>query len=569
MKKLKPLLLASALLISLTLFVRPVAAQVFRSGPQVASFYSEIDDSEQPYGLYIPQNYDPQKQYPLVIMLHGATSNHRLALRRVFGKSNLPGQNDAEASRSFPKWKDIDYFVATPYARGTMGYKGIPEADVMQVIEECKASFNIDENRVYLTGLSMGGGGTLYLGLIHPDVFAAIAPVCPAPPEEVYELTGNALNLPVTIYQGGADPVVSPEGVREIADELLKSGVSVEYHEFPGVRHDVWVPAYKDENIFSWFDGQVRNPFPERVTYSTRWYKYNAAYWMLIDKMTPGTLATVDARFTNTNSLEIKTINTDAFTLKLKGHPSFRSSDPLTVKINGAPVQSAPKLNHSFVLKEGKWVAEKYEAPVTSKKPGLEGPMYEALTSRNLFVYGTQESAGTEEIIQRRAMARKAADFSVSFGSYDQPSLINPRVIADHEVTPDDYLSSNLILFGTKETNGVIAKLADKFPISLNKESAGSGLVFCYPVNGKMVVVVSGIPFWTSKPAQGAIPAGKKPRTNIRFATGEGMKALAGMKDFFLFREGQVLAEGYFDNDWKLPDEVIQQLKASGAVTVK
>jgi len=415
----------------------------------------------------------------------------------------------------------------------------------------------------------MGGGGTLYLGLIHPDVFAAIAPVCPAPPEEVYELTGNALNLPVTIYQGGADPVVSPEGVREIADELLKSGVSVEYHEFPGVRHDVWVPAYKDENIFSWFDGQVRNPFPERVTYSTRWYKYNAAYWMLIDKMTPGTLATVDARFTNTNSLEIKTINTDAFTLKLKGHPSFRSSDPLTVKINGAPVQSAPKLNHSFVLKEGKWVAEKYEAPVTSKKPGLEGPMYEALTSRNLFVYGTQESAGTEEIIQRRAMARKAADFSVSFGSYDQPSLINPRVIADHEVTPDDYLSSNLILFGTKETNGVIAKLADKFPISLNKESAGSGLVFCYPVNGKMVVVVSGIPFWTSKPAQGAIPAGKKPRTNIRFATGEGMKALAGMKDFFLFREGQVLAEGYFDNDWKLPDEVIQQLKASGAVTVK
>jgi predicted esterase len=545
--------------------------QVFRPGPQVATFYSEIDDSEQPYGLYVPPGYDPQKTYPLVIMLHGAMSNHRLALRRVFGKSNLPGQPDAEASRVFPKWKDIGYFVATPYARGTMGYVGIPEADVWRVIEECKANFNIDENRVYLTGLSMGGGGTLFIGLSRPDVFAAIAPVCPAPPGEAWDLMGNAVNLPVAIYQGGADPVVKPEGVREIVNELLKGSASVEYHEFPGVQHDVWVQAYQDENVFKWFDGQVRNPFPNRVNYSTRWYKYNSAYWVLLDKFTPGTLAILDARFTGTNTIEVKTGMVDAFTLKLKGHPSIKSSDPLTVKINGVMVQSAPKLNHSFWLKEGKWLAEKYEAPVTSKKPGLEGPIFEAMTSRVIFVYGTQGASGMPEVAERRKLARQAADFSISFGNYEQPSLVNPRILADRDVTADDYLYSNLVLFGTRETNSVIAKLADKLPFQLNKDATGYGLVYGFPVNGKMVVVVSGIPFWTTRPmpqGQASAAAGDRNRMRIRFASGTGMKASMGLKDFLLFKEtnDQVISEGYFDNDWKLPVEALQKIKESGVV---
>src|SRR5690349_7100508 len=106
-------------------------AQKLPSGPQVLTFYSDVDDTEQPYGLYLPKNYDPQKKYPFIMMLHGAGSNHRLALKRVFGKSNTPGETDVEASRYFPEWKDVEYIVASPYARGTMGYQGIVEKDVM------------------------------------------------------------------------------------------------------------------------------------------------------------------------------------------------------------------------------------------------------------------------------------------------------------------------------------------------------------------------------------------------------------------------------------------------------
>lgn len=548
----------------LFLLAKPVSAQVFKPGPQVATFYSEIDDSEQPYGLYIPQNYDPQKKYPLVVMLHGAMSNHRLALRRVFGKSNLQGENDALASRYFPQWKEEEYIVASPWARGTMGYTGIPEEDVMEVIEACKASFNIDEERVFLTGLSMGGGGTLYIGLSRPGLFAAIAPVCPAPPEEACALMGNALNLPVAIYQGGADAVVMPEGVRLIVDDLLKEGASVEYHEFPGVGHDVWIQAYNNGNIFRWFDGLKRNSFPERVQFTTRWYKYDEAYWVLFDKITPGTPATIDARFTATNTLEIRTSELEAFTLALKGHPSFSASGPLTVKINGVTLQSAPKMNHSFELKEGKWVPSKYHAPVVAKKKGLEGPLFSALTGRVLFVYGTEGAPDPTALASRRQLAREAADFSVAFGSYQQPSLVNPRIVADREVTPEDLRSSHLFLFGTRETNQVIARMADRLPLHLKEGDTVHGLVYTYPVNGKMVVVASGIPFWQAKASSAppaADPAPDRARTRISFGTGPGAKALAGKPDYLLIGEnGEVISEGYFDHNWQLPAEARQKL---------
>jgi predicted peptidase len=74
-------------------------AQVFVSGPQVLTFLSDVDDTDQPYAIYVPKQYDTQKKYPLVISLHGAYSNHRLNLRRVFGKGNRIGETDAEASR--------------------------------------------------------------------------------------------------------------------------------------------------------------------------------------------------------------------------------------------------------------------------------------------------------------------------------------------------------------------------------------------------------------------------------------------------------------------------------------
>ena len=539
------------------------SAQYYQSGPQVETFYSDIDDSEQPYALYLPDDFDVQKEYPLVVMLHGAMSNHRLALKRVFGKTNLPGENDAEASRYFPDWEDVDYIVVAPYARGTMGYVGIPEDDVLQIIEKCRNDFNIDRNRIYLTGLSMGGGGTLFIGMAYPDLFAAIAPVCPAPPQEYFDLTENGLNVPVAIYQGGADPVVRPEGTRQIVEELQNMGTMVEYHEYPGVQHDSWANAYANGQLFKWFDGIERNPYPQRVRYATRWYKRPGAYWVNIDKLTPGTLARIDAQFTANNMVIIKTDNLDAFTLKLKGHPQFDVSEKLSVEIDGHIISSLPKYNHSFTKTDGKWQAGRYHAPVVAKKQGLEGPMYEVVTDRHVYVYGTEGASGMEELAERKETAKRAADFSVSFGGYfEQNSTVNPRVIADRQVTRDDLLNSNLVLFGTRKTNSVIANLEDELPMHLESSQDSLGLAYCFPHNGNLVVVSSGLPFWTFI----AEEEGEMPKTGSRFGGAKGAQALKGMKDFILFEKSnhKVLVEGVFDENWQLTPEDKEELESYG-----
>jgi predicted peptidase len=166
------------------------SAQVYPPGPQVVTFLSDVDDTDQPYALYVPKHYTPEKKYPLVISLHGPLSNHRLNMRRVFGRGNRVTETDAEATRYWPVLKDVDFVVASPLARGTMGYKGVAEKDVYDVLADVKRRLSIDDNRVYLTGLSMGGGGALWLGLTRPDVWAAVAAVCPMVPGGTEPLAG-------------------------------------------------------------------------------------------------------------------------------------------------------------------------------------------------------------------------------------------------------------------------------------------------------------------------------------------------------------------------------------------
>src|SRR5919107_3679361 len=95
-------------LIVAAVLICAAAAQVYAPGPQVLTYLSDIDDTDHPYAIYVPKAYSSARKYPLVISLHGPYSNHRLDLRRVFGKGNRLGETDAEASRYWPPMRDID-----------------------------------------------------------------------------------------------------------------------------------------------------------------------------------------------------------------------------------------------------------------------------------------------------------------------------------------------------------------------------------------------------------------------------------------------------------------------------
>ncbi len=535
--------------------------QAVQPGPQVANFTSTVDGTSQVYGLYVPKGFDAKKRYPLVIMLHGASSNERLALRRVFGKGNAPGESDAKASSYFPEWKDIDYIVASPFSRGTMGYQGIPEQDIYDVLAEVEKRFGIDKDRVYLTGLSMGGGGTLWAGLSRPDIWAAIAPCCPASPAGTIELAPNALNFPVHIAQGGADPTVSPVKTREFVRRLQWVGTKVEYVEYPGVGHNCWDNAYQEEAILKWFGQFRRNPFPDRVRFVSAHYKYGGAYWVQFDKITPGTLAGIDAKFTGRNRIEIATSELDGFTLRLAGHPKFNANRAVELAVDGKTLKMAGGETISLSKQKDGWVAAKYEAPALAKRAGCEGPLSDALDGRHVYVYGTADNPSPEELQKRKEQAEFASHWYTGGDPWGHAKTMPLRAVADRDVSQDDLDTCNLVLFGTKENNSIIAKYSDRLPLALKADAKDYGLVYVFPLGKHYALVNSGLPWWT-------VPQGAR-------LPGAGWIGPIGVlrsseMDYVLFRDSwnDVVADGRFGQNWNLLTNAARQARAGGVVSI-
>ncbi|MGW8314994.1 MAG: carboxylesterase family protein [Bacteroidales bacterium] len=549
-----------------------VFGQRYQPGPQDMTFFSSVDESNQPYAIYIPYDFDESKEYPLVVFLHGAYSNHRLGLRRVFGEGNIQGpdfgtpgfevpETDLEATRYYPELKHVDYIVAAPYARGTAGYQGIPEQDIFDMLADIKSKFSIDEDRMYLTGLSMGGGGTLWVGLTRPDLWAAIAPVCPAPPEDANNLAGNALNIPVHLFVGDRDGLMATADTWN--DRFKSRGVDVEYMIYPGIAHNSWEYAYKDGFIFEWFSQFERNLFPNEVNFTTSTFKYDRAYWVKLDNLTPGVEASIEAKFTGTNTLEIATSDLLAFTLDLEGHPQFEAGSKVKLEIDGSSFSVKSPDAVSFTKMDGTWKNRKFTPGRFSKQRGAEGPLADAIRSNHIYVYGTLGDPSREELQDRSAIASHAADWAYDRG-FSGRVMIFPRALADIGVRQSDLETSNLVLFGTTGTNSWIAKYADRLPMLLDEHAEGYGLVYIYPMNGHYVLINSGLPWWTP-PA-----SAEQGRGGISRLSGRG-SSLDAFPDFILFKDtpDNVISEGYFTNNWEIPESERSKLEGSGAVEIK
>lgn len=209
--------------------------------------------------------------------------------------------------------------------------------------------------------------------------------------------------------------------------------------------------------------------------------------------------------------------------------------------------------------------------------------MAEAVAARHIYVYGTADKPSAAELVRRKEQASQAADWTVktdgstppdSFFTQFRPPLVYFRVVADRDVRPSDLDSSNLILFGTKETNLLIAQFGDRLPMHLNASVKDHGLVYIFPVGRRYVLVSSGLPWWTSKGGHvlplGAVSAGWFRRPKFRFLNWPA-SLLTQYKDFLLFNELPecAVAEGFFDAQWRLADADRDRLKRSGIVTVQ
>ena len=361
------------------------------------------------------------------------------------------------------------------------------------------------------------------------------------------------------VFQGGDDPVVRPEGTRRWVERLKDFSPRVEYVEYPGVGHESWEQAYADGQIFDWFDQFERDPHPSRVRFVSDRYKYDEAYWVRLNRLTPGVTASIDARIVAPDEIEVSTSDLRGFTLLVREHPGLASQEPLTVRIDGATLEVPVGESPSFSMVDGSWALGMHRN-AGMKRRGAEGPMTEVVADRHIYVYGTADDPSREQVQERREQALEAATWSDHRGSFLGRVMVFPRVIADREVRPSDLETSNLVLFGTAETNSVIADLSDRLPLHLSPDAEGYGLTYVYPVDDHYVLVSSGEPWWNAPgPGGGSFFAMQIPALS-----------LSPEDDFVLFNtlSEEVLSRGRFDNNWRVPEAPVEEMTSTGVVRI-
>jgi predicted peptidase len=138
-------------------------------------------------------------------------------------------------------------------------YLASAERDVLDVIKEARREYNIDPDRIYLMGHSMGGYGTWSVAVNNPDLFAALAPIAGGGTPPVVLGLKKIAHLPWLVTHGDKDPTVSVEESRKMVKAGEALGIKIKYNEIPGGDHsNIVVPAFKE--IFDWFDAHKRQP---------------------------------------------------------------------------------------------------------------------------------------------------------------------------------------------------------------------------------------------------------------------------------------------------------------------
>jgi hypothetical protein len=254
----------------------------------------------------------------------------------------------------------------------------------------------------------------------------------------------------------------------------------------------------------------------------------------------------------------VTTKDLDGFTLTLAGHPNYTPGSVVAVTVDGTALRVKPAAEISFHRAAGAWKAGRVLQAPGDKGPGAEGPISDAVSARHIYVYGTADSPGPEELKRRRNIATTGAEWS----SPRLRLLVTFQVKADKEVTAKDLEEANLVLFGTRETNTQIARVASHLPLALNASAADYGLVFVAAVGNRYVVVNSGLPWWTG--------ADQAKRPGYRFMP-SAFRVLLSFGDYNLFKGSleTVVAEGLFDNHWKVPPPEAEKMIATGAVVIE
>ncbi|MGA2033620.1 MAG: prolyl oligopeptidase family serine peptidase [Thermoguttaceae bacterium] len=194
------------------------------------------------YLLYLPQDYDGKDSWPLLLFLHGAGERgHDLELVKKHGPPKL-----IAAGKAFP------FIVVSPQCADNAWWEPV---ELSTLLDEIVEKYKVDQDRIYVTGLSMGGFGTWSLAGREPKRLAAIVPICGG--GEPF-LASAFAHVPAWVFHGGKDPVVPLERSKQMVDALKRAGGNVKFTVYPEAGHDSWTDTYANPELYQWLLQQKR-----------------------------------------------------------------------------------------------------------------------------------------------------------------------------------------------------------------------------------------------------------------------------------------------------------------------
>lgn len=189
------------------------------------------------YLVSLPNGYkQSDKYFPLIFFLHGAGERgNDLELLLQYGPIKIVKEG-----------QDLPFIIVAPQCpRGQ--YWSIPL--LKELLENVSKFYKVEQNRIYLTGVSMGGYGTWALAIDSPSKFAAIAPICGGgDPSNVHRIK----HVPTWVFHGALDDIVPLEESEIMVNALKEVNGNVKFTIYPGLKHDSWTLTYNNPNLYEW-----------------------------------------------------------------------------------------------------------------------------------------------------------------------------------------------------------------------------------------------------------------------------------------------------------------------------
>ena len=536
----------------------------------ISTFISDIDGSLQYYAV-TPQVGGDKKNAALFLSVHGA---------------GVEAIGQARAYKS----KDWGTLVAATNRRPRgFNWEDMGRLDALEVLAIAKEKFKPDPQRIYLTGHSMGGHGTWFLGATYPGIWAAIGACSGYPtlkdygsadgkiPDEsknaveqmllragnqsdVLKLLYNYKPLGIYILHGDSDKVVPVKYARQMKKALADFHSDFSYYEYPGGEHWFGDQSVDWPHLFSFFKWHTRlaDSAVNQIDFTTSSPGISSTYrWAsIIQQVHPLQYSRI--RLQRDNKLHNITGSTENIQVLQLALNEFASNTSVNITLDSTkPVQYTTNTSNDTL-----YLAKQADDWAITNKPGLEqkgphryGTFKEAFNNRMVFVYSTQ---GTKE---ENACSYDKAKYDAESWYYRGNGAVD--IIADREFTTANYKGRNIIIYGNANTNAAWNMLLKNAPIQVTKNMIKAGdktysgddlaTYFVWPQTDGVTSI--GVVAGTGVKGMNATFA------NQYFAGG------SGFPDFMIFtlsmlNEGasQIKLAGFFDNNWKLvPGEFAEQ----------